>query len=147
MKRIIRVSALVILALAMIGLVGCPISTATQQQTANALHVVSSTTAAFQQAEITAYGQGLIPADDHQYIESALLTLGRAGKTADACTKGALTKTGLIGCVNLSIATIDNLNADGALHLKSARAKADFALAMVSVKGVLTTITTMLGGN
>ena len=73
--------------------------------------------------------------------------LGGLHQCAVSCRKGALTKTGLIGCVNLSIATIDNLNADGALHLKSARAKADFALAMVSVKGVLTTITTMLGGN
>ena len=144
MKRILLIAVMAVFAL---GLEGCPISTATQQQTANALHVVSSTTAAFQQAEITAYGQGLIPAEDHQYIESALLTLGRAGKTADACTKGALTKAGLIGCVNLSVTTIDNLNTDGALHLKSTKAKADFALAMVSVKGILTSITAMLGGN
>lgn len=143
MKRIVILTALAIGLCA--ALTGCPSSTTAKA--AQALDIASASVAGFQQAEFTAHAQGLIPNDDHVFIEQSLLTLAQSGKAADACVKVAQTNAGIVTCVNLAITTVDNLNSEGALHLKSARAKSDYALAMTGVKTALSTITALLGGN
>jgi hypothetical protein len=142
MKRIAIALAATALAL---GMLGCP-SSSTQRKAAQAADIAAASVSGFQQAEIVAHSQGLIPDDDHLFIEQSLLTLGRAGKATDTCISGALTNSGILVCVNISLNTVNQLQADGALHLKSAKAKNDFALTMTGVQAALNTITALLGG-
>lgn len=117
-----------------------------RQQVAQAAQDASTVVKGFQQGEIVAYQQGLIPADDHQFIQQSLVTVATAGKTLDDCIRSAANNAGMITCVNSAVATIDQLNADGALRLKSDKAKTSFQLAMAGTRTALAVITTVLGG-
>jgi len=141
MKRTIVLA----LMLAIVPLVGCP-SNQTIQNAGNAADIASAALDGFSKGEIAAYNQGLIPADDHQYIQQSLLTIGRAGKATDACIAIAQTNAGVVTCINMTLTTVNQLQADGALHLKSAKAKNDFALAMTGAQTALATINALLGG-
>ena len=136
--------ALFALAFALL-LTGCPAGT-TQQQAAQAADNASIVVQNFQQAEILAYQQGAIPAADHQFIEQQLLTVSALGKTTDSCIRTATNAAGSITCANTAIATIDQLNAQGALALKSTQAKTDYAIAMLGLRTALATIVTLEGG-
>ena len=140
-----RIAILVIGTFTMLTLAGCP-SSSTQRKAAQAADIAAASVSGFQRAEIIAHSQGLIPDDDHIYIEQSLLTLGRAGKATDTCIGASLTNAGIVTCVNISLDTANQLQADGALHLKSVKAKNDFSLAMTGVKSALQTIIAILGG-
>lgn len=141
MKRTLLTLGLLV---AVLPLAGCP--SQQRQQVAQALQTASTVVQSFQQAEIASAQQGVISAEDHQFIEAEILTLAQAGKTADTCVKTTTNVAGDIACVNALVATVDNLNSQGALHIKSADAKEKYQLAMVGVKAALQTITAILGG-
>ena len=134
------------LALATLMLTGCPVNQSQQQKAANAVHIALTAGVGVQNAELSAYQNHLIPADDHLIIQEGFLTLGRSATVADTCINLAATSDGVVGCVNNIISTVDNLNNDGVLHLKSAEAKADYAAAMQSIKAALSVITVVIGG-
>lgn len=129
-----------------LSLSGCP-NLATRQTAAQAAHNAEIIVSGFQQSEIVAHNQGLIPDTDHAFIQHSLLTIAQTGVTADKCISSASDNTGIIVCVNTVVSEIDTLNAQGVLALKSDKAKTDFNLAMIGTKTALTVITTMLGGN
>jgi len=125
-------------------LAGCP--AANQQKVAQAVNNISIITAGLQQAEISAHQQGLIPDGDHRFVEQQMLSLAQAGKAADACIRTATNTAGDIACINTVISTVDQINAQGGLALKSEKAKTEFQTAMASIKTVLESIEIALGG-
>ncbi len=143
MKKLFAVAASLALA---IGLAGCPSGTP-QQKAAQAVKDAAVGVQAFQTAEIIAYQQGVIPADDHKAIEGYILGVAQMGLAADTCIKATTTTSGVTACVNTAIATANTLQSEGALHLKSPKAQADFASAMNGLKAAPAVINTMIGGN
>jgi hypothetical protein len=137
MKKLLFLAPLVLL------LTGCP--AANQQKVAQAVNNIAIITVGLQQSEISAHQQGLIPDDDHRFIEQQLLTLGTAGKAADACIRTATDAKGDVACIDTVVATVDNINSQGGLFLKSAKAKGDFQTAMAAVKTVLLSVETVIG--
>jgi hypothetical protein len=124
-------------------LAGCP-STSTQQKAALAAQNASVIVVAFQKAEISSYQAGLIPAPDHQFIEAQLVTVGQLGLALDSCIRTATNSAGTVACVGVMTASINEINTQGGLYLKSAGAKQDFQLAMTSLNAALAVLTTVL---
>lgn len=128
-------------------LTGCPANTTTLQKCATASNQAAIIVQGFNTAEITAHQQGLIPDADHQFIEQQVVSLGQMGKTADACIRGAGTNAAALVCINRAVATVDTINQQGGLYLKSDKAKSEFALVLAGVKAVLQSLTAVLGGS
>ena len=122
---------------------GCPSAT-TQQKAALAAQNASTIVVAFQKSEISSFQAGLVPAADHQFIEAQLVTVGQLGLTLDSCIRTATTSAGTVACVNTATATINQINTDGGLYIKSAGAKQDFQLAMTSLNAALAVLTTVI---
>ena len=143
MKRVIALTCLMLVAIV---LTGCPAQNGSQlQQAATASENAAIIMQGFENAEITAHTQGLIPDADHQFIQKEVATVAALGKTTDSCIATAGTSTGAVSCLSTAITEIDQINSDGGLYLKSASAKQDFSLAMTGIKTVLVSIETMLG--
>jgi hypothetical protein len=142
MKRFLALTSLALVALV---LTACP-NTSQRQQAAQAAQNASIIVAGFQQGEIAAHDQGLIPNADHIFIQKELVTLASVGKATDSCIGGTTSNAGIVSCINTAIGTVDQINTDGGLYLKSAKAKTDFQLAMLGVRTSLSVIGTILGG-
>ena len=129
-------------------LIGCPASTSTtqRQQVALAAQNASIVVAGFQQGEIVAYQQGLIPVADHTFVQKELITVGTVGKALDSCILSTTTNAGIVACAQTATAAIDQINTDGGLYLKSDKAKTTFQLAMIGVKTAIGMISTIFGG-
>ena len=140
-----KTACFVLTFLACLFLAGCPSGT-NQQKIAQAAQDASQVVLAFQQGEIVAHQSGTISDADHQFIQEQLVTVSALGKTTDSCIRTATTTAGTIQCANTAITTIDNLNTQGALHLKSTQAKTDFSIAMLGLRTALATIVTIEGG-
>ncbi len=141
-----RIFALTAGALATICLVGCPLNSTQQQQAAQASLQASTVLQTAQQGEIAAFKAGLIPAADHQFIETQFEDVAGVGRTVDSCIGAASNKTGVFTCLNTAIGQIDQMNSSGGLYLKSAQAKEDYTLAMTAVRTVLASIEATMGG-
>ena len=141
MKRILAIAAPLLLA---ISLTGCPAGT--QQDAAKASLQVAVVMDSAQQAEIAAHNTHLIPDADHAFIQQQFITLGRADKAANDCISAAPNKGAVIVCINTAVATVDQINQEGGTHLKSDAAKANFNLALTSIKSILQSISVTLGG-
>ena len=156
MKRILLASIALVMSL---GIVGCPANQSQLQKAATASEQAMIVVQGFQQGEILAYNQGktcvasdaqgcvVISDSDHLFIQQSIETLARLDKTTNGCIASAGTNAAAATCATSAIATIDQLQADGALHLKSVTAKQDFALAMIGARTALNVIATLLGGN
>ncbi len=144
-----KLGLFVLFCIAPIGLLltGCPSGTSItqRQQVAQAAQNASIIVQGFQQGEIAAHQQGMIPDSDHQFVQKELLTLSRLGKTTDTCIGSTTTNAGIVACVNTAIAEVDQINKDGGLYLKSDKAKTEFQLAMTGVKTALSVISTLMG--
>jgi len=136
--------AIAVLALAAVGLVGCPAST--QQKVAQAAQTASIVVVNFQTAEIASYQQGLISPADHQFIEQELGSVAVAGKALDSCIATATNTTGDLACIQTATTAINTINNQGGLGIKSATAKQEFQAAMTAFNTSLATITALLGG-
>ena len=156
MKRIICIAFAGVLAL---GMVGCPANQGQLQKAATASEDAMIVVRGLQQGETLAYNQGkacvaagnqgcvVISDSDHLFIQQSVETIFRLDKTTNACILAAQTDAAAATCATSAIATIDQLQTDGALHLKSPTAEQDFALAMIGAKTTLGVIATLLGGN
>jgi len=123
---------------------GCPANQ--QQAAANASLQASTIISTAQQGEIVAHNQGLIPDADHQFVQQEFENLGQVGKTVDACIGSASGKAGVFTCLNSAISSVDQMQQQGTLNLKSTNAKQTFSTVISGVRGVLATIEATLGG-
>lgn len=145
MRKLSVVSCqLSLVGLLVIGLAGCP--NANLQRAAQASQNAAIIVQGLETAEIAAHQQNLIPDDDHQFIQREVLALATLGKGTDSCIAAAANVNGAVSCIRTAVTAVDAINADGALNLKSVKAKQDFTIAMSSVKTVLLTIETTLNG-
>jgi outer membrane biogenesis lipoprotein LolB len=142
MKRI----AVALLALAAIGLTGCPVSTSQRQQIANALDNTTIVIKDAQQAEIIAVNNKLIFPQDDIFVQTELTALTKLGKTTDACVLTATDTTGALSCLQSELVTIKQIQADGALNIKSANAQSAFNTVLTSATAVVSGIYTAVGG-
>ncbi len=152
MKRLLFVLPVVLL-------LGCPANQSQLQKAATASQQAMTVVQGFQQGEILAYNQGkacaatgaqgcvIIPDADHLFIQQSVSTIAQLDRTTNTCIGDAGSAKVAVTCANSAIATINQLQDDGALRLKSPQAKQDFALAMIGAKTALTIISTILGGN
>ena len=155
-RRIFAVLAGLALA---VGMTGCPANQSQLQKAATASEQAVIVVQGFQQGEILAYNQGnecvaagkqgciVISKEDHLFIQQSVEAVYRLDKTVNSCIASANTNAAAAACATSAITTIDQLQVDGALHLKSATAEQDFALAMIGAKTTLGVIATLLGGN
>ena len=105
MKKYIAFASLVLVAIV---LTGCPAQNGSQlQQAAQASENAAIIMQGFENAEIAAYQQGLIPAADHQFIQKEVATVAALGKTTDSCIAGTATP--------LAAVPVELRDADGAL--------------------------------
>ena len=146
MNRNYAQKALLLLVLGWVGLplIGCPAGT--QQSAAKASLQVTVVMQSAQQGEIAAHNSGLIPDADHQFIQKQFITLAETDKAANLCIQQAPNKGAIISCLNVAVNTVDGINKEGGLALKSPSAQANFSLAMTSIKGILQSIEVTLGG-
>ena len=128
-----------------VALVGC--SPSQQHNAAQASENAAIILQNLQQAEITAYNAGDIPASDHLFIEQSLTTIAQSGKAADACIASATSNSAVSACVITVVNTVSQINADGGTYLKSTTAKNDFTIAMTGVQSLMQAIVTMTGGS
>ena len=144
-----RITALCAVGLMALALVGCPSSTSTtqRQKVAQAAQTASIIVKDFQQGEITAHAQGLIPDADHKFIQKELKDVGEIGLTLDVCIRSTTTSAGIVVCANSATSALDQINTDGGLYLKSTQAKTDFQLAIIGTRTALAVIATLFGGN
>jgi hypothetical protein len=101
---------------------------------------------AAQQVEITAHNSKTISDADHEFIQKQFITLAQADKTANTCISHAQDKAATIVCLNAAISTVNQINDEGGTFLKSPSAQANFNMALTSIKGILQTIETTIGG-
>lgn len=142
-----RNAVLAVIVMAVILCAGWSCNSDQRAQVAQAAQDASTVVKGFQQAEILAHQQGTIPDDDHAFIQQSLITVATMGKNLDGCIKSTGSNSGVVSCVNSAVTTIDQLNSEGALHLKSDKARVDFQLAMIGTRTALNVIATILGGN
>lgn len=126
-------------------LAGCP-NSAQLQKAAQASENAAIVVQGLETAETAAYQKGLIPYDDHQFIQKEILTISAIGKTTDSCIGAAGSTAGAVTCVDTAVTQIDQINTQGGLYLKSDQARQDFTLAMTGVKTVLLSVEAVLGG-
>ena len=146
MKRFILASLALALVAPVLMLTGCPKNASTLQKAALASENAAIVVRSMETAEIAAYQQGLIPAGDHLFIQQQVVTLSALGKTTDTCIGNAGTTAGAVVCINSAVTQIDQINTNGGLYLKSAKAQELFTTAMGSIKTVLVSIETVLNG-
>jgi hypothetical protein len=146
MKRFTSIAAGFTLAIVCIVMAGCPANVQQRQQAAAAAQNISIIVSDFQQGEIASHTAGLISEADHIFIQRELVTVATLGKTADSCILLAVDTPGVVTCLNSASTSIDQINSDGGLYLKSDKAKTTFQLAMIGVKTTLTSIAAVLGG-
>lgn len=125
-------------------LCGCP--SGTQQDAAKASLQVTVVMTAAQQVEITAHNSKLVSDSDHEFIQKQFITLAEADKAANSCISQAANTGAVIVCLNTAISTVDQINQQGGTFIKSPSAQANFNLALTSVKSILQTIETTMGG-
>lgn len=133
-----------VLGLATLCMAGCP--SGTQQTAAKASLQVTIVMQSAQQAEIAAHNTGLIPDQDHQFIQRQFITLAEADKAANVCIEGAASKGAVLSCLQTATTAVDGIGKEGGLGLKSDKAKAEFSLYITSIKGVLDAIVVSFGG-
>ncbi len=144
-------------------LVGCPTGSQ-QKQAAQADENVSSVLNAASQSEVTAFNQGqqclqaaatdvqkascvVIPIADHEFIQTQFRSVAEAQKALNTCIVTASNgNAGIITCVQTASNTISTLNSQGALYLKSDKAKTIYSGVMSAVNIGIQTIATVLGG-
>jgi hypothetical protein len=143
MKRITALLAGCLLALC---LTGCPMNKSQLQQTATALDNTSIVVRDAQQAEIAAVSSGLISPSDDIFIQQELTALSKLGKTTDACVLSAGDSAATLACIKSELGTISQIQADGAIALKSDKAKSTFAIVMNSATAVVNGVYVALGG-
>lgn len=143
MKRILSLAGVLSIALM---LAGCPATSTQRQQVAQAAQTASTVVVAFQQGEIIAHEQGVVSNADHIFIQKELKNVSVVGKALDSCILSATTAAGDVACIQTATTAIDQINADGGLYIKSAKAQADFQTSMGALKIALTAISQVLGG-
>lgn len=141
-----KVVMILLLFIGLAAFTGCPANTTTLQKCATASNQAAIIVQGFNTAEIAAHQQGLIPDADHQFIEQQVVSLGEMGKTADGCIRTAGTNAAALVCINSAIATVETINQQGGLYLKSDKAKSEFTLVLAGVKAVLQSLVAVLGG-
>jgi hypothetical protein len=144
MKRILILTALGIGTATL--LTGCPASTSQRQQIASALDNTSMVIKDAQAAEIIAVNQGLISPQDDIFVQTELTALSQLGKTTDKCVLTATDTAGSLSCIKSELVTIQQIQANGALNLKSAKAQSVFSAVMNSATAVVNGVYTALGG-
>ena len=159
MKKIVRPIALCFASALMVGwLCGCPANQSQLQKAATASREAVTVVQGFQQGEILAYNQGktcaqsgaqgcvVISDEDHLFIQQSVSTIFELDKTTNTCIGAAGSASVAVTCANSAIVAIDQLQAQGALHIKSASAKQEFEIAMIGARTALVIISTILGG-
>jgi hypothetical protein len=145
-KQLHSLAILGMLSLCLLPLIGCPKNASQLQQAAQASENAAIIAQGLEQSEIAAHQQGLIPDADHEFVQQEVLALASLGKTTDTCIANAGTAAGALVCINATITAVEQMQADGATHLKSAQAQQDFSIAISGVKAVLLSIQVQLGG-
>ena len=128
------------------GLAGCPTNTSQRQQIASALDNTTMVIKDAQQAEIIAVDNKLISLQDDIFVQNELIALTKLGKTTDACVLATTDTAGALSCLKSELVTIKQLQADGALNIKSDKAKSVFNAVMNSATAVVNGVYTVLGG-
>jgi hypothetical protein len=139
-----RITAVLALAVAAIGLAGCPATT--QVKVAQAAQTASIVVVNFQKAEIVSHSNHLISDADHQFIEGELANSATAGTALDSCIKTATNNAGYLACLTTTQTAINTIIANGGTGIKSAQAKQDFQSAMAAYNVALATAKALLGG-
>lgn len=124
-------------------LTGCPDAT-TSQKAAQASQNAAIIVQGLETAEIAAHQQGLIPDDDHKFIQTEVLALAQVGKTVDSCIRSAGAAAGTVSCISTAVNEIDQMQSEGAMQLKSTQAKQEFSIAISGVKAVLVSVQTVV---
>lgn len=149
-----------LLLLPLLLLIGCP-AVIDQQKAANAAANIATTVKAAQDVEIAVFNSGqsclqtapdksgciVITPDEHVFIQQQFKSMGLMEKSLDSCIKSATTRAAIVTCTDSAVATIDELNSQGALHLKSDKAKSTYFYTMSTAKLGIQTIATLLGGS
>jgi hypothetical protein len=135
--------ATLVLAVLVFTLTGCP-SGSTAQKAAQASQNAAIIVQGLETAEIAAHQQDLIPQEDHIFIQTEVLALSQLGKTVDSCIRGAGSTAGTVNCISVAVAQVDQMQNEGALRLRSDRAKQEFSIAISGVKAVLVSVQTVV---
>jgi hypothetical protein len=150
---------LVLLGPLVLGLTGCPANQSQLQKAATASEQAMIVVQGFQQGEIMTYNEGqkcvasgasgciVISSADHLFIEQSVSSIAQLDKTVNGCIGSAGTGAAAASCANTAITTIQQLQTDGDLHIKSVQARQDFDLAMIGARTALAVISTILGGS
>lgn len=125
-------------------------SQAQYQKAAEAAKGFALSVSAFQDTEIIIYnspanaGQNLISTDEHKQIQQLLINVADAGKELNNAILVAKNQPGAVTALQESINACNRLLNDGVLHVKNPDTMAHLQLILISAKGFLATISTVI---
>ena len=116
---------------------GCAVRGTVVHKVTVAEHNFRFTVQAFQDAEIAAHNQALVPDDLHLKMQGAILKIALAGKDLDdSLAAGASTPT-IKAKLDAIYSLLDSLNSDGVLGVKNPTTKATLEIALDSIKAII----------
>jgi len=140
-------------------LAGCPSGT-NQQKAANVAKNVATFVKQAQNTEIMVFNSGqsclvsnpdgkgciVITQEEHVFLEQQFKAIFTLDNTLDSCIRTSTTTAGIVQCADTAVNTVDDLNSQGVLQLKSDKARSTFTSVISAVKLGIQSISTILGG-
>lgn len=99
---------------------------------------------AFQGVEIDLHNQGLVSDNEHRQIQTLILQVAAAGKELDKAVNVAHSQPQATAALQASLTAVQGLLDQGILGIKNEHAKTTLQAVLVSVKGLVATIATVI---
>lgn len=107
----------------------------------------SAATKALQDAEIQAHELKLIDDETHVDIQRIVIQVAQSGKELDNAVNVAHSEPKAIAALQASIDSLDRLLNEGVIKVKDPKTKTELSLAIISAKGILDSISAVVGGS
>lgn len=107
----------------------------------------SAATKALQGAEIQAHDSKLIDDETHVDIQRIVIQVALSGKELDNAVNVAHSQPQAIAALQASIDSLDRLLNEGVIKVKDPKTKTELSLAIISAKGILDSISAVVGGS
>lgn len=108
-------------------------------------HDFKSSVAALQQAEVNEFQAGNVDAATHQQIQTIVLQLAQGGQQIAVLLQQNATKQTVLSEVNLINQSLQDLLANGVLHVKNPTTQANLRIMLQAIQDIVNNFSTALG--
>lgn len=136
MRKLLTICAICAICGLLFGFTGCEKRDAYQRAALAAADFATSLKT-FQQAEIAVYHSGAIDKEEHIAIQRIFLETAKAGLQLDQAIRVARSSPDAWAAANAALDSIDKLQAEGVLHIKSDKARAQLAASLALARSAI----------